>query len=74
MSYAAFYRGTQRTRTVDIIIDGIVAATWTSSGTTDGFQRIDISGRSGHVVEIRGDLPDEDSWLSITEAGGGLPA
>lgn len=68
MAYEALYRGTQRTRTIDVIIDGVVTTTWTSSGTTDGFQRIDISGQSGQVVEIRGDLPQQDSWLSITEA------
>lgn len=64
----ALYRGTQRTRTVDVIIDGILVITWTSSGATDEFQRIGISGESGQVIEIRGVLPDEDSWLSITEA------
>ena len=47
-------------------VDGVLVTTWTSSGTTAGFESIDLSGTSGSVVEIVGVLGDSE-WLSIVE-------
>ncbi|CAM9918634.1 unnamed protein product, partial [Ectocarpus sp. 8 AP-2014] len=62
----ALYKGTTRVRTVDVNVDGSLATTWTSSGTTDGFESIDLSGYSGQDVTVIGVL-DTSEWLSITE-------
>ncbi len=47
-------------------VDGVLATTWTSSGTTSGFETIDLSGVSGRVIDVTGQLADSE-WLSITE-------
>ncbi|CAM9160508.1 unnamed protein product [Ectocarpus sp. 4 AP-2014] len=62
----ALYKGTTRVRTVDVTVDGSLAITWTSSGTTDGFESVDLSGYSGQDVTVTGVL-DASEWLSITE-------
>ena len=62
----AMYKGTTRTRTVQVYVDGSLVSTWTSSGTTDNFERIDVSSASGQVLEITGVL-DDSEWLSIVE-------
>lgn len=59
------YKGDTRTRTMDVYVDGVVQTTWTSSGTTTGFENIEL-GVSGHAVELRGVLADSE-WLSILE-------
>lgn len=75
------YRGTTRQRTMSITVDGALVRTWESSGTTDDFEVVDLTGNdggllgnlasfgvSGRVVQIAGELgPDE--WLSIVEVG-----
>lgn len=50
-------------------VDDELATTWTSSGTTDDFESIDISDMSGEVIEIKGVLADSE-WLSIIEVSG----
>ena len=73
------FRGTTRQRTVSITVDGTLVRTWESSGTTDDFEVVDLTGNdgellgnlasvgvSGQVVQITGQLgPNE--WLSIIE-------
>ena len=47
-------------------VDGALVTTWTSSGTTAGFESIDLSGTSGSVIDVVGVLGDSE-WLSIIE-------
>lgn len=63
----ALYKGDTRTRTIDIYVDGDKVTTWTSSGTTTGFESVEL-GAQGQVVELRGVLADSE-WLSILEVG-----
>lgn len=49
-----------------VYVDGELITTWTSSGTTDDFESIDLSGTSGELIEVTGIL-GESEWLSIVE-------
>ena len=60
------HRGTTRTRTIEVYVDGALITTWTSSGTTDGFESVNLSWASGQVIELTGVL-DDTEWLSIVE-------
>eukprot|EP00903_Cladosiphon_okamuranus_P020463 g18782.t1 len=62
----ALYKGATRVRTVEVYVDGTIVTTWTSSGTTAGFESVDLSGTSGSTIEIVGVLADKE-WLSIIE-------
>lgn len=62
---AAMYKGDMRIVEVDIFVDGVLHKSWTSSGKTTDFERIEISA-TGKTIELRGVL-DESEWLSITE-------
>lgn len=61
----AMYKGATRVKTLEVYAPDLVT-TWTSSGTTSGFESIDLSGNSAQhvtVVAVQGDL----EWLSILE-------
>ena len=60
------YQGTTRTRTIEVYVDGALITTWTSSGTTEDFESINLSWASGQVIELTGVLADTE-WLSIIE-------
>ena len=60
------YKGSTRVRTVEVRLGAVLAATWTSSGTTDGFESIDLTGYSGRYLTVM-TLPDDSQWLSIVE-------
>lgn len=73
------YKGTTRQRTLDVKVDGSLVRTWQSSGTTDDFEAVDLTGNdggllgnlassgvSGQVVQLTGQL-DQSEWLSIIE-------
>ncbi|CAM9688722.1 unnamed protein product [Scytosiphon promiscuus] len=62
----ALHKGDTRTRSMDVSVDGILATTWSSSGTTADFESIDLSGYSGQDITITGILADSE-WLSIVE-------
>ena len=49
-------------------MDGFLVTTSTSSGTTDAFENINLSGSSGRVVAVTGVLGAFE-WLSIIEVG-----
>lgn len=51
-----------------VYVDGALITTWTSSGTTDDFESIDLSGTSGEIIEVTGVLGDSE-WISIVEVG-----
>lgn len=54
-------------RVIQILVDGNVITTWISSGATNGFERIDLKGASGQVVEVLAVMSSSTEWLSITE-------
>ena len=54
---------------MDIYVDDVKATTWTSSGSTTGFEKVEL-GVSGQSIELRGVLEGSD-WLSIAEVGAG---
>lgn len=64
---AAMYKGDTRVVDVDIFVDEVKLKSWTSSGTTAEFERVELSA-TGKKIELRGDL-DESQWLSIVEVG-----
>lgn len=52
---------------MQIKADGTLVTTWTSSGSTAGLERIDLSGTSGQVLEIVAVVSSSSEWLSIIE-------
>lgn len=66
----AMYKGAERVRTIEVYVDGSFITTWTSSGTTDGFEAIDMFGIAGETVELTGVLTSNE-WLSIIEVSPG---
>lgn len=65
MPLAALYKGDTRKRTIDIYVDDAKITTWTSSGTTAGFESVGLD-TQGQVIELRAVLAGSD-WLSIVE-------
>lgn len=63
----ALWKGDERTRTVQINVDGTSVTTWTSSGTTAGLETIDLAGASGQVLEVVAVASSSSEWLSIIE-------
>ena len=59
------YKGDERTRTLNIYVDGVIVTTWTSSGVTLDFETVTL-GVTGTSIEFRGVLEDS-VWLSIME-------
>lgn len=51
---------------MEVRVDDTLVTAWTSSGTTDEFEAIDLSGTPGQMVEITGVL-DDSEWVSIVE-------
>lgn len=64
----AMYEGSERVRTMEIYVDGALVTTFTTSGTSNFFEVVYLSGVSGQVVTIEGVLADSE-WLSIVEVG-----
>ncbi|CAM9652934.1 unnamed protein product [Ectocarpus sp. 4 AP-2014] len=64
---ASTYQGDTRVRTVDVAVYGDLVTTWTSSGTTSGFESIDTSGATGQVVTVTGTGLCDSEWPSIVE-------
>lgn len=62
---AAFYKGDERTRTMEVDVDGTLVTTYTSSGESSLFEIIDITG-PGRVITVTGVL-EPDEWFSILE-------
>lgn len=50
---------------MDIYVDGGVVMTWTSSGTSTGFDIAHVGVR-GQIIELRAILADSE-WISILE-------
>lgn len=64
---SAMYKGAERKASLDVWVDRSPVTTWTSSGTTDGFETVDLpEGTTGTRIDIHGILEDSE-WLSIIE-------
>ena len=63
--YMALYKGDERTRSVNVWVDGVFTHTITSSGTTTGFETYDLIAPGATTVVLQG--VDDSEWLSITE-------
>lgn len=63
---SAMYLGDETQTTVEVYVDSTLLTNWTSSGTTDDLETIDLSGSSGQEITIMGILADSE-WLNITE-------
>lgn len=50
---------------MDIYVDGVIFTTWTSSGTTSGFETVEM-GVQGQIIELHGILGDRE-WISVIE-------
>ena len=61
----ALYEGDERTRSVNVWVDGVFTHTITSSGTTTGFETYDLIAPGATTVVLQG--VDDSEWLSITE-------
>lgn len=77
------YKGDQRTRTLDIYIDGEKTDSWTSSGTTAALENVKLgfhftsstsSYETDHpgvavaeTIELRGVFLEDTEWLSLLE-------
>ncbi|CAM9398222.1 unnamed protein product [Sphacelaria rigidula] len=61
----ALYEGELRKRSLEIYIDGVITAAWTSTGTTSDFETLEFRG-TGSTIELLG-LQEATEWLSITE-------
>ncbi|CAM9557128.1 unnamed protein product [Hapterophycus canaliculatus] len=66
--HLAMYKGAERVRTMEIYVDGNLVTTYSTSGTTNFFGVVYLSGMTGQVVTIEGVLADSE-WLSIVEVG-----
>lgn len=62
------YKGDSRAVTLAIYVDERILKSWTSSGTTNASENIEL-GATGKMIELRGVL-DEAEWLSILEVRG----
>lgn len=67
----AMFKGTTRMRTMDILVDDVLVTTWTSSGSTEELEDIDLSETEGQVITVTGVLENSE-WLSIIEVRSSL--
>eukprot|EP00752_Nemacystus_decipiens_P014961 g13320.t1 len=64
----AMYNGDQQQTSINVWVDGSPVTTWTSSGTTHGFETVAFPvGTTGMTVDIHGILETWE-WLGIIEA------
>ena len=63
----ALYKGDETTRTIGIYVDGVLAASWTNSGSTAGLEIVNLD-VTGQEVMLYGEL-DDSEWLSVKEVG-----
>ena len=65
----ALHRGDQRTRSVDVWVDGDPVATLVSSGRTLDFEPYELVAPQASIIMLRAAAVDDNGWLSITEVG-----
>ena len=67
---ADLYKGQIRTRTIDILLDGEYATSWTSSGSSLGFETIplpsSVAGQPTSSIELIG-AGSDSQWFSVEE-------
>ena len=70
----ALYKGDERTRSVNVWIDGVYTHTITSSGTTIDFETYDLIAPGAMTVVLQASGVEGNGWLSITEVSEGEDA
>lgn len=62
----ALWKGDQRTRSIDVLVDGALDGTFVSSGTTTDYETYDlVVAQVNEVVLQAVDIAD-NGWLSVT--------
>ena len=62
----ALHMGDERVRTFNVLVDGVLATTITSSGTTLDFEPYELIVSGATTVVLQAGMP-ANSWFSITE-------
>ena len=66
----ALWKGHQRTRSFNIVVDGVVMGEFTSSGTTESFEAYELTATlASNVVLQAQHKTDDNSWFSLLEVG-----
>lgn len=63
----AMFKGNQRTRTVNVLVDGVLATTAVTSANTFELEAYEVSAIQASTIVLQEAGPEEDVWLSITE-------
>lgn len=64
----AFYRGEERTRTMNVEVNGVQVAVVESSGTTSGLETFELNAQNVLTLGLESvGLPEDDDFLSIIE-------
>ncbi|CAM9850942.1 unnamed protein product [Ascophyllum nodosum] len=63
----AFYKGTERTRLLEVEVNGSKNSEVESSGTTDGLENFELDTDEVETLTLKSLGLDRDEWISITE-------
>lgn len=63
----AFYKGDERTRSVNVWVDGVLLNTITSSGETADYETYPLVAHQASIVVLQAVDLGNNGWLSITE-------
>ena len=63
----AFYKGTERTRLLEVEVNGSSNSELVSSGTTDGLESFELDADEVETVTLRSCSLDGNEWISLTE-------
>ena len=64
--YMAFYKGDERTRSVDVFVDGVLKNTILTSGTTRGYEAYELIAIGASTVVPSSAAVEDNGWLSIS--------
>ena len=64
--YMAYYKGDERTRSVNVWVDGVFQDTIASSGTTQGYEAYELIAPGATTVVLQEAALGDNEWLSIT--------
>ena len=64
----AMFKGNERVRTVDVLVDGVLATTVVTSANTFELEAYEVSASQASTIVLQEAGPEEDVWLSLTEA------
>ena len=70
----AFYKGDERTRSLNVWVDGVYTHTIMSSGRTTGYETYDLIAPGAKTVVLQASGLQDSGWLSISEVSEMLDA